>query len=340
MTGRDRGGIDKAVIDAVRARTSLVDLIGRTVALKRAGRDHVGLCPFHGERTPSFTVNEDKGFYHCFGCGAHGDAFGWVMDTGGLTFPEAVEDLAVRAGLQADRDGRVKPKAPAVARAAPEDLAREKEDTIRWARGVFARALPAAGTAVETYLRARAIRVPPPVTLRFAPRLKYAHKGEPDCFLPAMVAAVQGPDGRVSGVHRTYLRPDGSGKARVLKPKKMGGVCWGGAIRLYPAAAQLFLAEGIETALSVAQATGGSVWAAGSFGNMAASGLPDVVRDVVLAVDNDMKDTDTARALIQKATAFHAAHGRTVRVMTPPPGMDFNDVLQSSPVDGSSEGAS
>ena len=78
----------------------MADTIARRVKLSRKGREHIGLCPFHHEKTPSFTVNEEKGFYHCFGCGAHGDVISFVMNTSGLSFPEAVERLAGDAGLE------------------------------------------------------------------------------------------------------------------------------------------------------------------------------------------------------------------------------------------------
>ncbi len=87
-------------IDEVRARVGLADVVGRRVKLTRRGREHSGLCPFHNEKTPSFTVNEDKGFFHCFGCGKHGSVFDFVMETEGLSFPESVEKLAQEAGMQ------------------------------------------------------------------------------------------------------------------------------------------------------------------------------------------------------------------------------------------------
>ncbi|MGB1547459.1 MAG: CHC2 zinc finger domain-containing protein, partial [Alphaproteobacteria bacterium] len=86
-------------LDEIRDRVPLADVVGRRVSLKRRGREHLGLCPFHKEKTPSFTVNEEKGFYHCFGCGAHGDVINFEMQAGGLSFPEAVEKLAGIAGL-------------------------------------------------------------------------------------------------------------------------------------------------------------------------------------------------------------------------------------------------
>ena len=101
-------------LEDLRARTGLADVIGRRVKLTRKGREHLGLCPFHKEKTPSFTVNEEKGFYHCFGCGAHGSAFNFVMKTEGLSFPEAVEKLAGEAGLEIPQDS-------------PEDRERQKQ---------------------------------------------------------------------------------------------------------------------------------------------------------------------------------------------------------------------
>ena len=87
-------------LDEIRARLSCSEVIGRRVRLVRKGREHSGLCPFHNEKTPSFTVNDDKGFFHCFGCGAHGDVIGFAMKIDNLTFPEAVERLAGEAGLE------------------------------------------------------------------------------------------------------------------------------------------------------------------------------------------------------------------------------------------------
>jgi len=86
-------------LDEIRARVSLEGVIGKRVRLVRRGRELLGLCPFHNEKTPSFTVNEEKGFFHCFGCGAHGDVIGFIMRDEGLAFPEAVERLAGDAGL-------------------------------------------------------------------------------------------------------------------------------------------------------------------------------------------------------------------------------------------------
>ena len=74
-------------------------LIGKTVKVQKAGREHKACCPFHNEKTPSFTINDEKGFYHCFGCGAHGDAIRWMTDQRGLPFMDAVKELAAAAGM-------------------------------------------------------------------------------------------------------------------------------------------------------------------------------------------------------------------------------------------------
>lgn len=81
-------------------RADIVDTIDRHVSLKKAGANYVACCPFHNEKTPSFTVSQSKQFYHCFGCGAHGSAIHFLMEYSGLSFVEAVRDLAVSVGMQ------------------------------------------------------------------------------------------------------------------------------------------------------------------------------------------------------------------------------------------------
>mgnify|MGYP006121443523 FL=1 len=104
-------------LEDLRNRSVLADVIGRRIKLSKKGREHMGLCPFHKEKTPSFTVNEEKGFYHCFGCGEHGSVFDFIMRTEGLSFPEAVEKLAIEAGLEILQDS-------------PEERDRQKKSQI------------------------------------------------------------------------------------------------------------------------------------------------------------------------------------------------------------------
>jgi DNA primase len=87
-------------LDALRARITLSAVIGRSVRLTKAGREFRACCPFHDEKSPSFYVNDAKGFYHCFGCQAHGDAIRWLTDHQGLAFMDAVKELAAEAGME------------------------------------------------------------------------------------------------------------------------------------------------------------------------------------------------------------------------------------------------
>src|SRR6476646_2864186 len=86
-------------LEEVRTRADIVEVIGAHVRLKRAGRNFVGLCPFHNEKTPSFTVNPEKGFFHCFGCGRGGDVFKFLELQENVSFPDAVRLLAQKFGL-------------------------------------------------------------------------------------------------------------------------------------------------------------------------------------------------------------------------------------------------
>ena len=92
--------LSPAFLDELRMRTTLSSVIGKHTKLQKAGREWKACCPFHKEKTPSFTVNDEKGFYHCFGCGAHGDAISFLTETRGLPFIDAVKELADGAGMQ------------------------------------------------------------------------------------------------------------------------------------------------------------------------------------------------------------------------------------------------
>ena len=101
------GRIPQHFIDELIARTDIVELIGARVPLKKSGREYKACCPFHAEKTPSFWVSPDKQFYHCFGCGKHGTALGFLMDHDHMAFPEAVEELATRLGIEVPHEGGV-----------------------------------------------------------------------------------------------------------------------------------------------------------------------------------------------------------------------------------------
>ena len=138
-------------LEELRLRITLSSLIARRVKLQRRGREHTGLCPFHKEKTPSFTVNDDKAFYHCFGCGEHGDAIGFVMGTEGLSFPEAVERLAAEAGLEVPKAG-LEERARAVRRAGQIELL---EAATAWFQTQLG---DTEGRAARDYLAGRGLR--------------------------------------------------------------------------------------------------------------------------------------------------------------------------------------
>ena len=143
--------ITSQFLDELRSRVPVSDVVGKRVKLAKKGREFSGLCPFHSEKTPSFTVNDDKAFYHCFGCGAHGDVIRFVTETEGLTFPEAVAKLAGMAGLT-------------VPQATPEERKRAErakslQDACEAALRFFRRRLnEPAGADALAYLRRRGLK--------------------------------------------------------------------------------------------------------------------------------------------------------------------------------------
>lgn len=375
--------------EAVAARAALADIVGRVVGLRRAGREWVGCCPFHAEKTPSFSVYADKAGrekFKCFGCGAQGDAVDFVTRFYGVGLTDAVR--IVSGGEPPRIAGAVEGPAPDPAREdrAQREAARAREDLAR-ARQIWRGAKWRADGLVARYLGARGIDLDRiggvPQSLRET-RLPY---WGPDAsgamrnfgVFPAMVAPIQGADGLPIGLHRTFLREDGAGKLeipapsapspdrakpdhplpvgarekRALPAKKVLGRMAGGAIRLGPATEKIWLAEGIETALSVAQAlhgreAPGSVWTAVALGNFATVGLPPCVRAVTILADNDMARGDSSggggrgrrdpRAFLRAQAATLAARGLEVRIAWAPEGMDFNDVLRAGGGSGGDHG--
>ena len=105
------GLIPKSFIHDLLERADIVEVVDSRVPLKKAGKNHQACCPFHNEKSPSFTVSQDKQFYHCFGCGAHGNAIDFLMEFDGLQFPDAVEELAGLFGVQVPREELENPQA-------------------------------------------------------------------------------------------------------------------------------------------------------------------------------------------------------------------------------------
>lgn len=98
--------ISPSFIQDLLGRVDIADVVGRYVKLKKSGANHMGLCPFHGEKSPSFSVSPSRQTYHCFGCGVHGNAIGFLMEHSGMGFVDAVQDLAQQVGLAVPQDDR------------------------------------------------------------------------------------------------------------------------------------------------------------------------------------------------------------------------------------------
>lgn len=349
--------------------------------LTRAGtREWVGACPCCGghEKPGSdrFGLNDLKGVFQCRKCGIKGDGIALVMAKLKLPFAEALTWLAgpqaEKSEAEIERERREAEARDAARRATADRLRRE---AIEAARAVWRKAGPAEGTAVRDYLTLRGIApemLPAmPACLRFDPAARYVvpEPGERNRWRhlfdgPAMVAAIQGADGRFTAVHVTWLdlaQPKGKVvRGHPFKPgetvpaKKVLGSKKGGAIRLVtpPGADTLAMGEGIETTLTAAAGgvpPGAAFWAGVDLGNISGrrrsgkgltfAGLPDLgddeafvppdwVRRLVLIMDGDSEARAT-RAKVEAGArrAMALRPGLRAQIAPCPPGRDLNDVL-------------
>jgi putative DNA primase/helicase len=262
-------------------------------------------CPVHDDHDPSLTIRDgDRApLVKChLGCDAR--QIVTALRLAGH-WPEADDDRAARGSTADERRHR-------------------DERTREYLLSLWRSAQTITGTPAETYLRERGIRGELPPTLRYAV-LKHTDTG---LMLPAMVAAVQAPDRSICGLHRTYLRADGAGKAPVSKPRMMLGRYMGGAIRCAAAAPEMAIGEGIETTLSYMQATGVPSWAAICTSGMRSIVLPPLpmAATVHLLVDLDAAGEDAAQAAADRLSR----EGRWVKLARPIVGKDFNDALRES----------
>jgi putative DNA primase/helicase len=284
------------------------ETIAKALDGRRVGAAWMAKCPVHDDCQPSLSLRDapdGKVLVRCHaGC----------------------EQLSVVAALRSrglwGKSGQnsILPKPPFRPLNSTERIFRPDSERIKAALSIWRCAGPAGGTPVETYLRSRALRPPLPSTLRFHQGLKHPEGG----VWPAMVSLVtRGHDDTPTGIHRTFLSPDGRRKAEVQTPKMMLGPCRGGAVRLAIATKIVMVGEGIETCLSAMQATGLPAWAGLSTSGLCALDLPTGIRDVIVLADGDEAGETAARYCAHR----WRGEKRRVRIARPPRGLDFNDVL-------------
>jgi putative DNA primase/helicase len=268
---------------------------------QRSGRWCRCRCPVHASRGPTLVLGDDDHglIVHCHaGCDSR-DIFAELR----------------RRRLVEDRGERY-----LESRSSP--LRHDNVHGIAVAHRLWEAGPNALGSPVRRYLRSRGIQMPSQHCLRWAPACRHpSGRG-----LPAMLARIDNVDGELIGVHRTFLRPDGSGKANVEPQKAMLGLAAGGAVRLGAAEDTLLIGEGIETTMAGMVATGLPGWAALSTSGLVTLALPPNVRQVVILADHDANGAGkrAARAAAQR----WLSEGRRVRIAMPPePGTDFNDLL-------------
>jgi putative DNA primase/helicase len=274
-------------------------------AAQRSGGWWRCICPVHGSRTgrsATLALRDSSAgiVVHCHA---------------GCETREVLTELRRLGLLDGDSDGT-----------SPASLVRsdERADTawrIAMARRIWGAGRDARGTAVARYLAGRGIILPVPPSLRWAAALR-----RPDATTgPAMVARVDGLDGELIGVHRTWLARDAAGTWRRRDRASLGPIR-GGAVRLAPSAETLMIGEGIETCLAAIQATGLHGWAALSTSGMVAMILPPAVRTVIILADHDRSGAGARAA--RAAAVRWLAEGRRVRIAMPSkPGTDMADVL-------------
>lgn len=296
-------------LEAIRRDHPLPAIVGGSLELQRTGREWKACCPFHEDRSPSFTIFDCGRRFHCFGCGASGDVLDYLQRAHGVGLREAAEMLG---------SGSL-PRVDVVAGARD-----EKPERLAEAISIWRSASPAAGTPAEAYLRARGLHLPIPASIRFA-RLPYGRKGP---LHPCLVACVASAGNQLTGIQRTYLNAAGTGKAAVPKPKLSLGRVSGGAIRCAPAALDLVVCEGLEDGLSLQQELGGAVWVAAGASMLPAMQFPAGVRAIVIGADGDAAGEVGGR----KAAEAFSARGLSVRIMRPAAGFkDFNEQLAARP---------
>ncbi len=350
------------LLDDIRSRIRLSDLVGREVALKRQGREFAGLSPFNKEKTPSFFVNDEKRFYHCFSSGKHGDAFTWLMETQGLSFPEAVEYLAEETGVQMPaRD----PKAI--------EAAKRVEESISWleaAQTFFAAQLRRSGGAeARAYLERRGLpeeswnefeigfapegwsglkdeliaKGAKPQQLLEAGLIASAREGDRtfDYFRNRIMFAIRDPSGRLAGFGGRALDPDD--RAKYLNSREDEHFHKGRLLYRYPQArAWTARASDAERALGpvvaegymdvIALARAGFGGAVAPLGTALTEDQLDLLwrlgEEPILCFDGDAAGVRAAYRALDRALP-KLKPGMSLRIAFLPEGLDPDDLVRT-----------
>lgn len=268
--------------------------IARLLGARRSGAGWIARCPAHEDRTPSLSIgvsSSGKLLLHCFAGCAFADIIAALPE--GANMAHEFEQSRRRSS------GRV--------------------ERVRAAQLIWRNGRSIAGTLAERYLAARAVEAPREADLRFVPLLAHPR----GAFAPAMIGAMRTPLGEITGIHRTWLAEDGDGKAPLEPPRAMLGVAKGSAISLRRSEGAALVAEGVETALSVAPfLPNAAIYAALSAGLMADFPLRFAGAHLIIAADGDPAGREAAHRLAIRAQAS----GRRVQMLQAPDGADWNDI--------------
>jgi len=294
------------------------------VALKRRGRDLLGLCPFHNEKTPSFYVSTDKGFYHCFGCGENGDVIAYVMRTRRLRFHDAVVEIL---GLAVH-----KPLHP-LPRREQEPMPADRTEQVDAILAACGPVEP--GTAAYLYLTLRGLRQHQPA-LR-AHQALYCHEVHGE--RPALIAPLTASSGEICAIQRIWCLPriefaDGQGPVDSRAPltirKKTLGHMGDASVQLKPAGPVLGLAEGVETAIAASRLFRMPVWAVCGAARLGHVWVPrDIVTTLFIFGDNG----ETGHDLAERSVALWRNRGLNCTASYPNTAYgDFADELGDEPI--------
>jgi hypothetical protein len=285
-------------LEAVRDRADLQGVISRFVDLKKQGKEYVASCPFHADETPSFTVNQEKGFFHCFGCGAHGNAIDFLMRHQGRTFVEAVKDLAAEAGVVIESGKPVRAQKPPVARFVPapppkvghQDVGPEQLRT--WQAGIEGAGSYLAGRGIPVDVARR-------IGAGYLPAgqaMGLNQSGKPTGWGPRIVFPHTLPDARLVNLYGRSTDPDAQREHRHRHLPQPKGLLNAAAMKL---PGPLYLVEGAFDALAL--------MAAGVEKVVAVFGLDGfdwrwvAGQDLVIALDFDEAGEVAAQKLLMEA---------------------------------------